>query len=42
MGVLKLILSTDAVMAPELQCLAAERYAAMSIQYMSLPPIKSP
>src|SRR5262245_16608393 len=36
------ILSTDAVTAGALQCLCAVRAAAMSIQYMSRPPIKFP
>ncbi len=42
MGDLKLKLSTEAVIQAELQCLAAAKYAAISIQYINLPPIKSP
>ena len=42
MGFLKLKLSTEAVMLGRLQCLPAAIPDAISIQYMSLPPIKLP
>jgi hypothetical protein len=42
MGFSKEILSTDAVTTAALQCLCAERAAAISIQYISRPPIRFP
>src|ERR1700743_1732346 len=42
MGFSKEILSTEAVTTGALQCLPAERAAAISIQYMSRPPIRFP
>src|SRR3954467_8652914 len=41
-GVLKLMLSTLAVMLAELQCLVDAIAAAISIQYISRPPIRLP
>src|SRR5678809_801406 len=41
-GLSKEILSTDAVTTGALQCFCAEIAAAMSIQYINLPPIKLP
>ena len=41
-GVLKLRLSTLAVILGKLQCFPAAMPAAISIQYISLPPIKFP
>src|SRR6185312_13545890 len=41
-GFSKEILSTEAVTTGALQCLPAERAAAISIQYMSRPPMRLP
>src|ERR1700748_2128262 len=41
-GFSKEILSTEAVTTGALQCFPAERAAAISIQYMSRPPISFP
>src|ERR1700732_3011559 len=41
-GLSKEILSTEAVTTGELQCLPAERAAAISIQYIRRPPIRLP
>ena len=42
MGFLNDKLSTEAVILGALQCLPAEMAAAISIQYINLPPIKLP